>query len=148
MSRLLYNVHVWFNFSGKARTILNAMYMRVWRRIANDPRYTKTKWSDLQIRLAMNIPYIDVCIRKKRLKYLARLATCNVEPLRASLQCISHKGEQMPWVQLVTNDVKIFLEHPKVAAKLQEVKSSPDQLQACWQLAHDYPKERSNLVNL
>ena len=43
MSRLLYNVHVWSCVSGRPRSILNAMYMRVWRRIANDPKYTRTK---------------------------------------------------------------------------------------------------------
>ena len=35
-SRLFYNVHVWSRFAGKARTTINVMYMRIWRKTFND----------------------------------------------------------------------------------------------------------------
>ena len=91
------------------------MYMRVWHRIANDPRYTRTKWSDLQIRTTLCVPSIDIVVCQRRLKYLARLASCSIEPLLASLQSTTQKGEKMLWLTLIENDVKIFLEAPNVA---------------------------------
>ena len=122
--------------------------MRVWRRIANDPKYTRTKWSDLQIRIALGIPSLDVCLRKRRLKYLARLAECGVEPLLASLQAVSHKGEKMPWVLLIESDIKVFLAHPSVGSKLYEVQQGVNSVEECWKLAKSYPKAWSGLVDL
>ena len=34
MSTLLYNVHVWSRFDGRARSMLNTMYNKVWRRVS------------------------------------------------------------------------------------------------------------------
>ena len=108
MSRLLFNVHVWSCFAGKARTTLNVTYMRVWRRVAGNPRYERTSWTDLDIRIRLQVPSIDCIVRKRRLCYLARVAKCKFDALHAALQAFGPKGQRMPWIDLIIEDITVL----------------------------------------
>ena len=46
LSRLLYNVHIWSEFSGRPRAVLYRVYMRLYRRILHGPRCRDRKRSD------------------------------------------------------------------------------------------------------
>ena len=59
VSKLLFNVHIWSRFHGAERNALNAVYMRLWRRIVGEARYTATARTDEQIRSAAGVPSID-----------------------------------------------------------------------------------------
>jgi hypothetical protein len=101
MSRLTFNIHVWSQFNGRARGIVYAMYMRVWRRILGDPRYGKPRWNDKEVRCALQVPSLDCFVRRRRLKYFSRLASSDVPALHASLQARGKYGELMPWINLI-----------------------------------------------
>ena len=66
VSVLTYNVHVWSTFAGAARRHLNHVYMRLWRRICDVPRYGRTRLTDLQVRQYVGAPSIDCYVRKRR----------------------------------------------------------------------------------
>ena len=53
---------------------LNAVYMRVHRRIVNRSRYDDTADSDLDVRVRYHIESLDCALSRRRLGYLARLA--------------------------------------------------------------------------
>ena len=122
VSRLFFNVHVWSKFAGKARSIINGMYMRLWRRIGNDPRYRRTKWTDREVRLALSIPSVDCYARKRRLCYFSRLARTDFDALHAALQSRGKLGEQMPWVSLIEKDIAVLRDNAK--GKLDELPSN------------------------
>lgn len=70
MSRLFFNVHTWSSVPARARTPLYATYMRVWRRVVNDPRYRReTAWSDEEIKRYLGVPSLDCHLRRRRLLY-------------------------------------------------------------------------------
>jgi len=50
ISKLLYNIQTWTRFESKPRSIINAMYMRIWRRVIGDPRFQCTVYTDIRVR--------------------------------------------------------------------------------------------------
>ena len=82
--------------------------MRLLRRILGDPRFRKTRFSDVQVRLTLGIESLDCLVHKRRLCYLARVANCDVEPLLALLQQSDGNGGYVPWVRLVVEDLFLF----------------------------------------
>ena len=139
VSRLTFNVHVWSSFEGKPRSIVNNMYMRLWRRIAGDPKFARTTWTDLQVRRWLDVPSIDCHLRRKRLKYFSRLARLDFAALHAALQVTTRSGEQLPRVQLIIKDLCILREAlPIVFAEMPppEVDLTP-----YWSAARDCPAE-------
>ena len=59
MSTLLYNVHIWSKFEGRARSMVNAMYNKVRRRAYGSPRYEKCDITDVGVRIALDAPSLD-----------------------------------------------------------------------------------------
>ena len=108
MSRLAFGVHIWSCFGGKARAILYSVYMRVWRRVAGDPRYQRTRWTDHEIRQQLEVPSFDCFVRRRRLAYLSRLARAQFDALHASLQARTKHGTRLPWVELVVRDLQVL----------------------------------------
>ena len=108
ISRLTFIVHVWSTFTGQPRKILNRTYMRTWRRIAGDPRHSRTTWTDCQVRIRLNVPSLDCLIRKRRLVYLARLAGAKFDALHAALQCRDKSNNPLPWIRLITADIAVL----------------------------------------
>ena len=145
-SRLLYNMHIWSVFSTTSWRIINNIYMKLWRRIANDPRFGRTCKSDLEVRQQLSIPSLDCVVRSKRLKYLARVASCEMWPLRAALNLKGNLGERMPWVSLILDDFRcIFEALPKTLGNLTPPWLDPE---PTWQLITQYPKEWCRIVDL
>ena len=96
LSRLLQNVHTWV-VSPQSLQILNAVYMRVLRRIADKLRYDSScECSDAEVRRILSQPSIDCLVQRKRLIYMARLAYVQPKALWAILQA-SPRKQQMPW---------------------------------------------------
>ena len=119
VTRLTFNLHTWSKFNGKARAIINIMYMRLWRRIIGDPKYKKPRLSDKQVREELGVPSLDCFVRKRRLKYLSRLARSQSDALHAILQGVGKHGENMPWVDLVISDLQTLRAHSN--GKLSEL---------------------------
>ena len=118
--------------------------MRVWRRIVGKPRYKRVSMSDVDVRSRLCIPSLDCLMRKKRLKYLARLAVSDVWPLRASLQLRGPNGELPPWVKLICEDLQVlFAAVPSVFADLPTPDVDPAPL---WELLTNYRKEWQLIV--
>eukprot|EP00973_Karenia_brevis_P086678 12018750-Karenia_brevis.AAC.1 len=118
--------------------------MRVWRRIANDPRFGRTSWTDSQIRSLFGVPSIDTHMRRCRLIYFSRLARTKFDALHAILQQRGRVGQHLPWVALIINDLavlKFSLPH-----KFELLPSPSEQLAPYWCLARDYPQEWKALV--
>ena len=145
ITRLTYNVHTWSKFAGKPRTILDSMYMRLWRRIIGDPKLHKTKMSDKQVRVALDVPSIDCCIRRRRL-YFARLARAQCDALCALLQNRGKHGENMPWVEVVINDLQIL--RASTNGKLIELPNPAESLLPYWTLAREFPDQWNSIVAL
>jgi hypothetical protein len=103
-SRLFYNSHTWTP-NEHALAKLNSVYMRVQRRIANDPRFSaETAMSDLVVRRVAAAPSVDCIIRKARLGYLCRLVNSKHDALRAVLS-VKVKNTRIPWVSLIASDL-------------------------------------------
>ena len=93
ISKLCFNVHVWSTFVGPARSSLNIVYMKLWRRIAGCPRFERTTTSDFDVRVQLGVPSIDCLIRRRRLKYLSRISRCGIPSLQALLQASEPTGK-------------------------------------------------------
>ena len=104
LSRLLYNVHTLVMIPVGLRR-LNAVYIRVLRRIADDPRYsTKVLHNDREIRILLDMPFIDALVLQKRFKYYQRLTTRMLEALVTLLQ--SQVGaKRLPWIDQLYKDL-------------------------------------------
>ena len=146
MSRLTFNIHVWSSFTRKARTIIYAMYMKVWRRIIGDPRFGRTRWNDREMRVALQMPSLDCFVRRCRLKYFGRLASSDVVTLHATLQARGKHGECMPWVTLLVHDLRVL--RKSVEGKLDALPDPAVGMAPYWELAMNYPNEWSELVDL
>ena len=86
ISKLLFHIHIWSVFDGKARRIIYNVYMRVWRRVVGDCRFRKTEFTDKQVRDILQVPSLDCLVRRRRLMYLGRVARADLDPLHALLQ--------------------------------------------------------------
>ena len=146
VSRLFYSLHVWSTSAGRAQSIINSMYMRLWRRILNDPRYQRTKWSDREVRVALAVPSADCYARKRRLCNMSRLARTEFDALHAALQARGKCGEFMPWVSLIIQDIAVLRDN--VQGKLDEVPPPQEGLQEYWRIAKEFPQEWKALVGM
>ena len=145
MSKLFYNVHVWSYFSGAPRRALNVVYMRVWRRIANCPRFNGQAGKDVEVRKALNVPSIDCYMRKRRLAYLCRLVACDVAPLLGILQIRDSQQVRLPWCRLVLNDLQVlYASLPSKLAALGDPSVYPD----VWMsFLFDYQREWRDILD-
>ena len=87
-SKLCYLLHVWPSFNGKAKSKTNNVYMRLWRRVANDMRFGRTKWTDKEGRLMLGVPSIESLLRFRHLTYLCRVARSVNELLEAHVKAV------------------------------------------------------------
>ena len=144
MPRLFYNVHIWSSFQGKPRKILNAVYMRVLRRIAGDPRYQRFSWTDSQVRSLWHVPSIDTYLRRWRLVYLSRLAAVDFNALHATLKLRGKLGEILSWTVMIVRDLCVL----KLAFPIQfESMSSPQEgIYSYQRIAQDFPYDCRALV--
>ena len=145
MSTLLYNVHVWSRFDGRARSMLNTMYNRVWRRVYGKPRYGRSDISDVNVRIELSIPSLDCYMRERRLKYLSRMCKLDLPPLMALLQTQGSHQQQMPWSRLVISDLSVlYIALPRILSSLPPPEAGADPF---WQLARDFPCQWHEIVN-
>ena len=143
LSKLVFNVHVWSSFHGKPRNIINQMYMRSWRRVAGDPRYGKTVFSDYEIRVLLGVPSIDCYVRKRRLLYMSRLAAANFDALHAALQAKGTNGSKMPWINTLADDLCILR---KFVPHLAELPDPHTNFDPYWQITKNYRNEWRQLI--
>ena len=121
------------------------MYIKVWRRIVGDPRFGRTTWTDRKVRQTLNIPSLDCFIRKRRLKYFVRLASTDFHALVALPQQTGHKGEDLPWVKMIKQDLTIF--KSATGGKLDELPDAVQDSTPYWNLAQNHPVQWETLVN-
>ena len=111
-----------------------------------DPRYGWTKMTDKEVRVALNVPSLDCCIRKRRLKYFSRLAAFGGDTLHAVLQCKGKHREHMPWVRLINDDLHVL--RAATGNKLAELPCPTEDLAPYWALARDHPAAWKAIVEL
>ena len=104
----MFGVHNWSAWSGTARQVLNNTYMRLWRRIADDPRFGKTKLKDKEVREHLRVPSLDCYCRKRMLKYFSRIARSSMNSLEAVLQLKGPRNENLPWVNLIIDGISVL----------------------------------------
>ena len=142
--RLCYNIHIWSHFPYAIWRILNTMYNRLWRRLYGQPRFCHVDRSDLEIRMALGVPSLDCWVRRRRLKYLSRLAVVDLPALHALLQADDGKGNQMPWVSLVLEDLAVIRSAlPRVLGSLPPPSVDASQY---WEIARSFPQEWGEIV--
>eukprot|EP00973_Karenia_brevis_P075128 10436683-Karenia_brevis.AAC.1 len=105
LSRLFFNVHI---LVLKARDLmkLNAVYMGVLRRIADDVRHGPTCYNDVQVRALLHQPLVDCLLLRARLRYIGRLLRHRPRPLLALLH-VRHRAKRLPWVAQVLTDLEM-----------------------------------------
>ena len=118
--------------------------MRVWRRIADDPKFGRTSWSDVQVRTFVQTPSIDTYLRRRRLTYLSRVAGAELDCLHAALQQRGKFGEKLPWITMITNDLCILKRW--FPNKLADLPLPSDDIGPYWRIARDFPHEWKALV--
>jgi len=146
ISRLVFGVHTWTEFSGQARRILNNVYMRVWRRVLGDPRFQRTAWIDAEVRNLLGVPSLDCYIRQRRLIYFSRLTRVDFDALHAVLQAKDKFGAKLPWIKMLTHDLCVLRQ--ALPGKLAEMPDPQESLQLYWNLAKNFPVEWKRLVKL
>ena len=145
ISRLCYNIHVWSHVPQIAWRSVNTMYNRLWSRIYGQPRFCQTERSDFEVRLALGVPSLDCFLRRRRLKYLSRLAGVDLPALHALLQADDGRGNRMPWAMLLLEDLSMLRSAlPRVFGSLPHpaVDASP-----YWEIASKFPQEWCQIVN-
>ena len=147
LSRLLFNVHVWSQVSPWCLRKLNAVYMRVLRRIANQCRYDAcSNKTDCEVRAMLDLPSIDCIVAKKRVAYLPTFLTGASRNLRAllSVRLDPPPGRNLPWVELIDSDLRVL--QTSYGAKLTDL-GDPNVSSDRWQLfIRSYPVEWKLLV--
>ena len=144
VSKLLYNVHVWSTFLGRHRTMLNTMYMRLWRRVSSDPRFGRPCYSDLEIRKYIGVPSIDCIVRRRRLIYLSQMLRSDVLPLQALIQCRGKDNDLLPWAHMIIHDFKVLKEAlPSIFQNMSDPDVFPD---AFCRIARDQPRNWEKIV--
>lgn len=75
--------------------------------------------TDLEVRKMVNEPSIDCCLAKARLNHLAAVLRAPSPPLRCLLAVRGPRGERLPWVDLVVQDMVALREfYPTKLAEL------------------------------
>jgi hypothetical protein len=104
LSRLLFGAQPWMGSVLLAIRKLNAVYMRVLRRIIGDVRFGKCRFSDFQVRETLNQPSIDCLLVRRRLAFLGRSASTQH---RSQIACLALRvnGSPLPWIEQVKDDM-------------------------------------------
>ena len=102
-SRLTFNAHV-ACVKPKPLAALNGVYMRVLRRIGNEPRHGRCDHTDVEIREMMGAPSMDAMLVVARLKYARRLLT-KAPPALPALLGSKWLGKRMPWTTQLVDDL-------------------------------------------
>jgi hypothetical protein len=144
-SKLLYNVHIWSSFEGRHRDIINAVYMRVLRRILGDHRAKKPLLSDLAVRVALQVFSIDSLVRVRRLKYLSRMASSGALFLNSALDARNKFCGRLPWIQLLCSDL---IDLRMKCNKLDQLPDPTLDLGPYIALAKSYPSEWGGICDL
>ena len=108
-SRLLYNAHTWSSWTATMYCKLNAVYMRVLRRIAGACRFdASNKLTDLDVRRRLGAPSMHCLIIRQRLTLLCTVLRDGSTSLKLLLATSGRgiDGEKMPWVRLIRNDLE------------------------------------------
>ena len=88
--------------------MINTSYMRLLRKISKKHNCAGgDKVSDQSVRDYLTLPSIDCLVRKRRLRYAARLCISAPSALTALLQSLPN-GKHMPWALLLLNDLNIL----------------------------------------
>ena len=106
--RLFFNVEVRI-LSGSEIGILNAVFMRVFRKITGHSRFASGGLTDKQVREIVTFPAIDSLLVRMRLKYLRRLVCGGPSFLIALLgaRCPGTRQPLLDRVHLVSADLQI-----------------------------------------
>ena len=132
LSKLLFNAHLRV-FKTKELRVLNALYMRVVRRIGDNVRFDHTACSDVKARQQVEMLSLDCILLHRRLIYLARLVRSRCHPLLALLsQTTSHDDSAMrplPWIDQVRKDLRTCHKLSCIAASIMP---DPDQRPDVW----------------
>ena len=139
-------MHVWSSFRNNVWKILNNVYSRLWRRVLGQPRFKSSPLRDCQVRKVLGIPSLDCVLRKRRLKYISRLARCELPPLHALLQAKNCLGKALPWVELIVSDLKVLMNTlPNIFSTTPPPDVDP---QPIWDLVCKFPREWREIVDL
>ena len=146
MSTLIFNAHVRV-LDSRALSVLNAVYMRVVRRIVGQCRFDSSAVSDREVRKMAGVPSIDCLIQRARLNYLVRLVTHQHRQLIALLSIRSRDGSVLPWLALVRSDLNVlYLKVAGIGAELPPPNEDPT---AWYDFMRDDPdKFRCHVRNL
>ena len=108
-SRLLFNVAAWPSVPQRAYQMLNAVYMRVLRRIASQMRHGGERHAtDADVRMVLGMPSLSIILARRRLMLLSGVLRCNSQAVSALL-ATSVPGTphgKLPWVELVIADMR------------------------------------------
>ena len=146
MSRLVYNVHTWSTFIGRARNMINTTYNRIWRRVAKLPRFSSAALSDLHVRALLNVPSVDCYLRRRRLMYLHRLYDASLPILNILLQQTSPTGARLPFAETVLNDLRVL--RSAVSPRLDSLGDPDVSADGWWHLIGHFPVEWRAVVDL
>ena len=114
LSRLLYNAHIWSRLTQHAITKMNAVLMRVLRRIADQVRFQRTENTDLEIRTRLECGSIESLIRQRRLAYFTRLCCKKPATIWLLLGCAAKElpdNSPLPWIRLILDDLAAVWAH-------------------------------------
>jgi hypothetical protein len=108
LSRLLYNVATWPTVPLRAYQVLNAVYMRVLRRIVGKMCFGISGHdNDLSIRSSLGVSSLSILIARRRLMLLASVLRCNSQAVSALLSTTvpGTLHGKLPWVELLISDM-------------------------------------------
>ena len=131
-SRLLYNVAAWPVVPLSAYQMINAVYMRVLRRIAGRMRFSSGEHgTDSVVRAALGMPSLSVLVARWRLRLLASTLRCNLKPASALLatRVPGTPHGKLPWVELLIADMRALQRGAR--GKLDEL-GCPVECAAAW----------------
>ena len=146
-SRLFYGTQLWVaSRAEKAIRNLNSTYMRILRRILDDPRFSaQCTYSDVEVRRVLNMPSVDSRLRQRRLCYAARLARHGPKSLLALLQCrVGPNHSRMPWAQQLLDDLRFLKDFHYI--KLGSLGDPEVDAEAWSRVMCDFPSEWRELV--
>ena len=118
LSRLLFNVHIVVPTARYVK-VLNAVYMRVLRRMAGCCNYGEKTISDIAVRKKLQLPSLDCLLVRARLRYLGRILRRKPPALLALLGS-RPKDRQLPWSSLIADDLGIVWRQVSICAKLPD----------------------------
>eukprot|EP00973_Karenia_brevis_P014280 1945114-Karenia_brevis.AAC.1 len=96
--------------------------------------------------MLLKIPSLDCYIRKRRLKYLARLFLADLDALHAVLQASGKHGQNLPWVNMIVQDLQVL--RKAVPRKLDSLPDPACGLRPYWELIRCHPQEWRELVDM